>query len=152
MLPHMMQGACTANRGHLLHTLRGRNVRLFNMTRVERAEVGGKRESGAPSRCARLHLSRNCHKNVPDPYVSWSPVLPENVENPLAPKIDNDWKPLELTCDLVIIACGGHPDDALFYKLQQTHAADELHNIGDGFAPGRVLEAVRAAYRLGTNI
>ena len=152
MLPHMMQGACTANRGHLLHTLRGRNVRLLNMTRVERAEVGGKRESGAPSRCARLHLSRNCHKNVPDPYVSWSPVLPENVENPLAPKIGNDWKSLELTCDLVIIACGGHPDDALFYKLQQTHAADELHNIGDGFAPGRVLEAVRAAYRLGTNI
>ena len=152
MLPHMMQGACTANRGHLLHTLRGRNVRLLNMTRVERAEVDGKRESGAPSRCARLHLSRNCHKNVPDPYVSWSPVLPENVENPLAPKIGNDWKSLELTCDLVIIACGGHPDDALFYKLQQTHAADELHNIGDGFAPGRVLEAVRAAYRLGTNI
>lgn len=152
MLPHMMQGACTANRGHLLHALRGRNVRLLNMTRVERAEVEGKRESGAPSRCARLHLSRNCHKNVPDPYVSWSPVLPENVENPLAPKIGNDWKSLELTCDLVIIACGGHPDDALFYKLQQTHAADEMHNIGDGFAPGRVLEAVRAAYRLGTNI
>lgn len=144
MLPHMMQGACTANRGHLLHALAGHGVRLLNMTRVERAEqtLGG----------ALLHVSRNRHKNVPDPYVSWTPILPENVVNPLAPKVVDDWHEEVITSDLVVIACGGQADDSLFYELQQTHAAPELRNIGDGFAPGRVLEAVRAAYRLGTTI
>ena len=144
MLPHMMQGACTANRGHLLHALAGHDVRLLNMTRVERAEQtpGG----------ALLHVSRNRHKNVPDPYVSWTPILPENVANPLAPKVGDNWHEEVIASDLVVIACGGQADDSLFYELQQTHAAPELRNIGDGFAPGRVLEAVRAAYRLGTTI
>lgn len=144
MLPHMMQGTCTANRGHLLHALAGHGVRLLNMARVERAEqtLGG----------ALLHVSRNRHKNVPDPYVSWTPILPENVVNPLAPKVGDDWQEEVIASDLVVIACGGQADDSLFYELQQTHAAPELRNIGDGFAPGRVLEAVRAAYRLGTTI
>lgn len=144
MLPHMMQGACTANRGHLLHALAGHGVRLLNMTRVERAEqtLGG----------TLLHVSRNRHKNVPDPYVSWTPILPENVVNPLAPKVGDDWHEEVIASDLVVIACGGQADNSLFYELQQTHAAPELRNIGDGFAPGRVLEAVRAAYRLGTTI
>lgn len=144
MLPHMMQGACTANRGHLLHALAGHGVRLLNMTRVERAEqtLGG----------SLLHVSRNRHKNVPDPHVSWTPILPENVVNPLAPKVGDDWHEEVIASDLVVIACGGQADDSLFYELQQTHAAPELRNIGDGFAPGRVLEAVRAAYRLGTTI
>ena len=144
MLPHMMQGACTANRGHLLHALAGHGVRLLNMARVERAEqtLGG----------TLMHVSRNRHKNVPDPYVSWTPILPENVVNPLAPKVGDDWHEEVIASDLVVIACGGQADDSLFYELQQTHAAPELRNIGDGFAPGRVLEAVRAAYRLGTTI
>ena len=144
MLPHMMQGACTANRGHLLHALAGHGVLLLSMTRVERVEqtLGG----------ALLHVSRNRHKNVPDPYVSWTPILPENVVNPLAPKVGDDWHEEVIASDLVVIACGGQADDSLFYELQQTHAAPELRNIGDGFAPGRVLEAVRAAYRLGTTI
>lgn len=144
VLPHMMQGACTANRGHLLHTLAAHNVRLLNMTRVERVE----RAPGG----ATLHVSRNRHKNVPDPYVSWTPILPENVENPLAPKVGNDWHEEDIASELVVIACGGRADDKLFYELQRTHAAPELHNIGDGFAPGRILEAVRAAYRLGSTI
>lgn len=143
-LPHMMQGACTANRGHLLHTLAAHNARLLNMTRVERVE---KAPGGAT-----LHVSRNRHKNVPDPYVSWTPILPENVENPLAPKVGNDWHGEDIASDLLVIACGGRADDKLFYELQRTHAAPELHNIGDGFAPGRILEAVRAAYRLGATI
>lgn len=144
MLPYMMQGACTANRAHLLHALAGRGVRLLNMARV----TGARQTEGG----AELLVSRNHHKNVPDPYVSWTPVLPENVENPLAPKVGDDWREEKIACDLVVLACGGGADDALFYELQAAQAAPELHDIGDGFAPGRVLEAVRAAYRLGTTI
>lgn len=127
-LPYMMQGSCTANRGHLLHALAAHNVCLLNMTRVERVE---KTPEGVT-----LHASRNHHKNVPDPRVSWTPILPENVVNPLAPKVGDDWHEEDMASDLLVIACGERADDALFYELQQTHAAPELHNIGDGFAPG----------------
>lgn len=143
-LPYMMQGTCTANRGHLLHTLAAHNVRLLSMTRVERAK---KTPEGVT-----LHASRNHHRNVPDPRVSWTPILPENVVNPLAPKVGDVWHEEDIASNLLVIACGERADDALFYELQQTHAAPELHNIGDGFAPGRILEAVRAAYRLGATI
>ena len=149
MLPHMMQGACTANRGHLLHALAGRDVKLLNMTRVEALE---ERTGSAEARRLALRLSRNHHKNVPDPYVSWTPILPENVVNPLAPKIGDDWREEKLSCDLAVIACGGRTDDELFCELQRMHAVPELHDIGDSFAPGRVLEAVRAAWRLGSTI
>ena len=30
---------------------------------------------------------RNVSPTVPDPYVTWHPILPENVENPLAPNL-----------------------------------------------------------------
>ena len=86
---------------------------------------------------------------MPDPYVSWTPVLPKNVVNPLEPRIGDDWREEGLRCDLLVLACGGRADDGLFFELQKAHAAPELRNLGDAFAPGRVLEAVRAAYRLG---
>ena len=32
--PHFMDGACTANRGHLIHYMKRAGVRLFNCARV----------------------------------------------------------------------------------------------------------------------
>ena len=80
------------------------------------------------------------------------PRSPSSCDSPattLAPKIGDDWRVEELACDLVVLACGGRADGGLYFSLQEAHAAPELHDIGDGFAPGRVLEAVRSAYRLG---
>ena len=145
-LPHMMEGACTANRGHLLHVLARRGVRLLNMARVEEVRL---EDAEAPGGAIALRVSRNHDRHVPDPYVSWTPVLPKNVVNPLEPRIGDDWREEGLRCDLLVLACGGRADDGLFFELQKAHAAPELRNLGDAFAPGRVLEAVRAAYRLG---
>ena len=147
MLPYMMQGACTANRTHLLHALKARGAKLYNLSRATSVSFG--EGEGAP---LTVTFTRNHDKNVPDPYVMWTPVLPENVVNPLAPKIGEDLREEQLACDLVVLAAGGRPDDALFYELQAAHAAPELHNIGDSFAPGRVLETVRAGYRLGASL
>lgn len=145
-LPHMMEGACTANRGHLLHVLARRGVRLLNMARVEEVRL---EDAATPGGAVALRVSRNHDGHVPDPYVSWTPVLPKNVVNPLEPRIGDDWREEGLRCDLLVLACGGRADDGLFFELQKAHAAPELRNLGDAFAPGRVLEAVRAAYRLG---
>ncbi len=140
MLPYFMDGACTANRGHLIHYLEKNGVRLINMAKVLSVSDG------------HVKVSRNVHKNVPNPYNTWQPILPKNIENPLAPKIGSVMQEEMLPAELVVIAAGGRPDDRLFFALQEKNAAPELYNIGDSFSGGRVLEATRAAYNLAARI
>ncbi len=140
MLPYLMDGACTANRGHLIYYLKKAGVRLINCARV----------TGFPE--GKVKVSRNTHKNVPDPYNTWSPILPKNIENPLAPRLGEEMRDEELETDLVVLATGGRPDDALFFEAQKLRAAPELYNIGDSFHAGKVHEATRSAYALATKI
>lgn len=140
MLPHMMDGACTANRGHLIHYMNKAGVKLLN-----HAKVTGFDEK-------HVIISRNVSKGVPNPYNTWQPILPKNIENPLAPKIGPEEKEERLEADLVVLAMGGKADDAMFFEAQRIHAAPELHNIGDSFSSGRVLEATRAASALANSI
>ena len=140
MLPYFMDGSCTANRGHLIYYMKKNGVRLMNMTKV----VGFGENA--------VKVSRNTHKNVPNPYNTWQPILPKNVVNPLAPKIADEYEEETLNADLVVFAMGGRANESLFYQLQEAKAAPELYNIGDSFAGGRVLEANRAAFRLAREI
>ena len=89
---------------------------------------------------------------MPDAFNTWQPILPKNIENPLAKKLGSEEKEETIQADLVVLAMGGRPDDAMFFEAQRIHAAPELHNIGDSFASGRVLEATRAANVLATSI
>jgi len=140
MLPYFMDGTCTANRTHLIHALRAKGVSLLNMTKL----VGVEGDS--------IVVSRNHHNKVPNPYNTWNPILPENIHNPFAPKIEDEWKEERLQADLIVMATGGRPDDSLYYSALKEHSAPEIYNIGDSFAPGKIHEAVRSAYRLGVRI
>lgn len=140
MLPYFMKGTCTANRGHIIHYLKDQGVELLNCATVK--EFDG----------SHVVIEQNAHKNVPNPYNTWQPILPENVENPLAPKLGYEPKRISLDCDLVVLAMGGKPDDAAYLEGQKEMVAPELYNIGDSFSAGRVLEACRAAYALSTRI
>lgn len=140
MLPYLMDGACTANRGHLIYYMKNNGVKLINMAMVKGFEN------------SKVKISRNTHKNVPNPYNTWQPILPKNIENPLAPKVKDEYQEEFLDADLVVFAMGGKPDDSLYYALQEAHAAHEIYNIGDSFAAGRVLEANRAAYNLAVKL
>lgn len=140
MLPYLMDGACTANRGHLIYHMKNNGVKLINMAMVKGFEN------------SKVKISRNTHKNVPNPYNTWQPILPKNIENPLAPKVKDEYKEEFLDADLVVFAMGGRPDDSLYFALQEAHAAHEIYNIGDSFAAGRVLEANRAAYNLAVKL
>lgn len=141
MQEYFMHGVCTANRAHLLHALKAKGSKMYNMTKVTGFD-GDKK----------VKISRNTHKNVPNPFNTWSPILPENIHNPMAPKIGDEWQDSTLDADLVVLAAGGRPDDALFFEALRQHSAAEVYNIGDSFSPGKVQEAVRAAYRLGVSI
>ena len=97
-------------------------------------------------------LLRNTSPTVPDPYVTWAPVLPENVKNPLASPLRVREEPVSLEADLVVLATGLRPDDSLYRACLRARVAPELHSIGDAFAPGRILEATRAGYAVGRNL
>ncbi len=94
ILPYIMKEVVTANRGHLIHLLEKRGVRLFNCTRIKKIERG------------KVIVERNISKTVPDPYNTWNPILPENVKNPLAKPIKEEWREEILPADLIVLATG----------------------------------------------
>ena len=139
---YIMNGACTANRGHIIHYLEEAGVELLNCTKL--VSIDGHR----------VNVLQNTHKNVPDPYVTWHPILPENVENPLdiLTKIGEDYKERTLFSDMVVLATGVVPSPMIYYDCVKLRAAKEIYNIGDSFKSARVFEAVRSAYRCARNI
>jgi 2-enoate reductase len=140
MLPYFMKGLCTANRGHLIHLLEKENVPLLNCTRLKEISNG------------QAVVTRNISSSVPDPYITWKPILPENIPNPLGKAIRQDWQDQTLETDLVILATGLVPDRALYAALVQASLPAEITHIGDCFQIGRVFEAVKAGFATGRNI
>jgi len=137
---YIMNKVCTANRGHLIHYLEKAGVELLNCTKV----------TGFAPGC--VQVVRNISPTVPNPYITWHPILPENVENPLASKLKTVEEKQSLQADLFVLAAGGRPDTSLFFEAQKKNAALEIYNIGDSFYVGKVIEATRAGYRLGTTL
>lgn len=140
ILPYVMKGLCTANRGHLIHELERRGVRLLNCTRLKSIRSG------------EVTIGRNRSATVPDPYVTWAPILPENVPNPLAKAIVEDIVEETLRADLVVLAAGLLSDHSLFEGCQALHAADEIVPIGDSFNVGQVFQAVHAGFGVGRSL
>lgn len=140
MLPCFMKGVCTANRGFLLHHLEKLDVKLINCSKLKSIQKDT------------ITIIKNVSSTVPDPFVTWTPILPDNIANPLAKKLKTEEKETMLEADLVVMAVGGKSDDSLYYACQNEIAAPELYNIGDSFSQGRVFEATKAAYGIGINL
>ena len=140
MLPHFMKGVCTANRGHLIHDLERRGAKLFNCTRVKSIHIGG------------VTVARNISSTVPDPYITWAPLLPENIPNPLAKPIREEIVEETLKADLVVLAVGLQSDHSLFEACQLQDVAGDIIAIGDNFHIGRVFEAVEAGFNIGNSL
>jgi len=141
MADHFMVGACTANRGHLLNYLRlNDDAKLYNGCRVERFENG------------KVIAAKKTSKHLPDPYMSWTPLLPKNAENPLEKSTGTDTTQISINTDFVLLALGFKPNNQLYYQALSQRVAQEVFCIGDSYKPGKVLEAVRSAYALAMNI
>ncbi len=140
MTEYMMNHTCTANRGYLLHYMEEANINLLNCTKLLGFEKNG------------VKVSRNMHKSVPNPYLTWNPILPENVLNPLAPKVKEDYREQVLPADLVIMAAGGRPNEKLFLDIQSACPTVEIYNIGDSFKGGKVFEATKSGYSCALNL
>jgi 2-enoate reductase len=137
MLPYFMKDSCTANRGQMIHYLERAGVDLLNCCKLKSVAAGY------------VNLTWNVSDSVPDPYNTWSPVLPENIKNPLAAKIHVKEKDIELDADLVVLALGLKPDDELYDACLKERPAAVVHNIGDSFRVGGVFDATKAGYAVG---
>ena len=140
MLPYIMDGVCTANRGHLIYYLKEGNVELLNCAKVVSFDENN------------VNIIKNISKGVPNPYNTWSQILTENNPNKKAKKIGEETIEESIEADLVVLAMGGRADESLFFEAQKDRVAKELYNIGDSNRVGRVLEGIRAAYNLATKI
>lgn len=140
ILPQLMTGACTANRTYLLYYLSKRGVEFLNCTEVKEIQPD------------KVRVLQNVSKSVPDPTITWHPLLPINAVNPLHRKIKQEKIERELPCDAVILAAGLRPNDKLYQTCLQESLAPLIYNIGDSFCVGRVFEAVKAGYILGKSI
>ena len=137
MMPRFINGACTANRGYMIHYLEKKGVRLMNCSRVVNIKPGS------------VVISRNTHKNVPDPYITWAPIIPENIPNPFVKKIKSMNHETEISADLVILAMGLKPDRSLYDECLRKQIAPEIYLAGDVYKTGGVLEATRSGYAIG---
>jgi 2-enoate reductase len=140
VLPHLMKGVCTANRGYLIHDLERRGAKLYNCTRVISIRTGS------------VTVARNISSTVPDPYITWAPLLPENIPNPLAKPIREEIVEETFEADLVVLAVGLQSDHSLFEACQLQNVAGDIIAIGDNFHIGRVFEAVEAGFNVGSSL
>ncbi len=132
--PYLMKHTCTANRGHLLHYLEKAGVQVYNCSSVTKIDDDS------------VEILRNFSKTVPSPFNTWTPVLPDNIKNPLAPKIRKDMRAMSLPSDLVIVAAGTKSNNELYQQAVQNRYAKELYNVGDSNICGKVYTAVKSAF------
>lgn len=140
MLGHLMQKSCTANRGFIIHNLEKAGVKVMNCTRLKKLSDKN------------VILDQNVSKTVPDPFVTWTPVLPENIINPFAADIKADTHEKILSADLVIVCTGARPNQTLFEECMKNNTAGEVHNIGDSMMNGKVHEATKAGHAIGKSL
>lgn len=140
MLPTLMSHVCTANRTHLIHELEKYGVSLINCAKLEKIEDD----------CVTVRVNES--PTVPDPYNTWNPVLPENVPNPLAKPIKEEYKTHTIDADLVVLAVGHEQDDEIYRLLKDAYITPDLYLLGDAAHTGMIMHAVRAGYRTGISL
>lgn len=140
MEEYFMHHVCTANRGHLIYYMEKEGIKLLNCAKVTGFEDNA------------VKITQNISDTVPDPYLTWHPILPENIKNPLAPKVKTEEVEKTIEADIFIMAIGNKPENKMFYQAQMEMIAPELYNIGDSLKNGKVLEATRAGNAIARTI
>ncbi len=140
MQPEIMKHTFTANRGYMIHYLEKKGVKLLNCTSVKQIKTGS------------IILNQNISKRVPDPYITWKPVLPENIPNPFAKKIDIKNRETEIAADIVILSIGWKPDRSLYEECVRRQVAPEIYLTGDVYSTGKVFEATKGGFAIGRRI
>ncbi len=139
-LPYAMKELCTANRGYLLHYMEKKNVELHVASQITEILED------------KVRIRKNISKTLAKPFVTWTPVLPDNVNNPLAKPAQEEFAELAIECDLCVSAIGNEANTDLYDELVSNWCAPEIYKIGDAFAGRTIKEAIHSGYRLALTI
>ena len=86
------------------------------------------------------------------PYTPWETLIPENIHNPLAKKInDNNIEEISITTDFVVFATGMKENDDLYLKLKNSPKL-QVYNIGDSKKIASAWEAINDANEIARGI
>lgn len=145
MLPDLMTGVVHANRAMLLWLLMGQGSPADNRKDSLKKPV----KAITSARVTKITDSAvyiEANRKRKDPYTPWKTLIPENVHNPFARKLDpQNVEELEIKADFIVCAAGGTEDDGLYYELLEKRAAKEVYLVGDARETGGVWEAVSSA-------
>lgn len=137
---YFMDLICIANRGHLIHYMQKAGVELLNATK-------------AKSFCSEgVNVIRNISNSVPDPYLTWNPILQASLRENFSPEREIVEEEKFIIADMVVWAIGNKPFNNLFLECKQQRTARELINIGDSNKTGKIMDAVMEAYRIAIDI
>lgn len=132
---YLMATACTANRGHILHYMQEEGVVVHNCSKLKCINDDGT-----------ISVYKNIDDSVPNPYNTWTPVLPESVKNPFEKPVKEKLETIRVDADFLIYAYGSVPNVELYNELIKDHSAKEIYNIGDSIRSGKIFQAVKSAY------
>lgn len=138
--PYVMKGVCTANRTYLIHYLEQKKAQILLCAQVMQITE------------EEVKIRRNVSSTVPDPWVTWTPLLPDNVVNPLAKPLAEEFREESIPADLVVLAVGNESRHSLYDSLVENYCAPEIYKLGDAFEPATIKQAIRSAYRLALDI
>jgi len=137
---NFMKESNTANRGFLIHYLERGGVKLLNGTTLKTIKNNS------------IIVQRNLSSTMPDPYITWTPLIPDNIHVPFTKKIKKKIHEIEMPGDIVILATGEKSYSQLYENCLKKHLALEVYNAGDSQEPGRVMQAARSGYEIGKMI
>ncbi|MFY9114561.1 MAG: FAD-dependent oxidoreductase [Dethiobacteria bacterium] len=152
MLPHLMEGVVHANRGMMLWLMMGAGaptdrredrlktpIKVYNASRVFRISE------------KKVHIQAN--RRRPAPYTPWTTLIPENVHNPFALKLNPDnLEEMAIDTDFIVLSTGGRADRELYENLTRNAGSREIYCIGDAREPARAWEAITEANEVARHI
>lgn len=114
-------------------------IKVFTTSKVIRFETG--------------EVVLEANKDRWNPYTPWKTLVPENIHNPFAKKLNKDnIDVLKLETDYVVFAAGVKSENTLYLELLKSYKCKEVYCVGDSRAPASAWEAINDANEIARNI
>ncbi|MBN2651410.1 MAG: FAD-dependent oxidoreductase [Spirochaetales bacterium] len=138
--PFFMMNKPSGHRGFFIKKLKELGVDLMNCARLDRIENGF------------VSVSRTID-NPPDPYLSWMPILPNDINSDLVNNLNfSRVETISIEADLVVLATSDDMDSSFYKECKELFAAPEIYSVSDPVLSSRYYGASSQAFSMGLNI
>jgi 2-enoate reductase len=89
---------------------------------------------------------------IPDPYLSWMPVLPDDLGAKCEADFSGNCVDLTIEADLVVLATSDSSENSFYRECRELFAAPEILSLQNSFISSRLYNASGEAFSMGVNI